>query len=759
MHQRSHSLVLTVLCFSLAAASTASAQLRSHDLRFVPPADARVVGFHVYVSANSMSYADWRDDVNFIPPVDGGGAATYRLTGLEAHDDVYITMKSYDAAGMESAFSNEIVLPAQALCTSGSCNDGNACTRDSCTATGCLFDPAPLAGSACNDGNASTFNDTCNASGVCAGTPGQCNVDADCPAQTNPCGGPRLCQNHACVVGPPRADGTVCSDGSAATRYDVCESGTCRGYACGSDAHCSDGAACNGAERCLDRACVAGTPMVCGDGNVCNGAETCSGSTCVPGTSLQCSLDDGPCFDAFCDPELGCRVETHPDGTRCTTSASALAGQCSAGLCVADAPPPPDEEEPTSCDTAYGAPTGVHQVLTATPETSRKIVWSAPLHPQGSVLEYRLRTTTAWTTVRAAPESSRGCDAVWSATLSGLAPGSVYDYRVSGASAQGPVLGETHALRTGATSGARRFRFAFFGGNGLAASPHSPRAATVLSQIDYLASPLVLGAGGYALSGEAIAAGAAPDTDTALAEWKRQAGVVTANAILAPVLGDSEVEGLSHGERPSDYAEFTRSATGTTSPTGSRSFDFNGTHFVALHVPGLGSIHPATTTGAANLAWLDADLAAARRAGARWIVVYMHADVFSTERVDAGNGILRKALGDVLQRHGVNLVLSADGTSYERSFALRGSLDAPIVGPIAWRVSTATDGIVFVRAGSGGRTAFGSWVPRKPDWTAFRENARAVFLGVTVDDNALRVVAYGVDARGMRTVVDTIEIR
>jgi hypothetical protein len=348
---------------------------------------------------------------------------------------------------------------------------------------------------------------------------------------------------------------------------------------------------------------------------------------------------------------------------------------------------------------------------------------------------------------------------VWAATLSGLKPGATYEYRVSGASAQGRVFGDTRVIRTGSAPSQRRFKFAFLAGNGLAASPQSPRAANVLAQVDYLAYPLVLGAGGYALSAEAIAAGAAPDTAAALAAWKRQAGVVTANAIFAPVLGGSEVESLMHGERASDYAEFTRSPSGAASPTGSRSFDFNGTHFVALHAPFRAALHPKTTRGAANLAWLDADLSSARRAGARWLVVYMHTDLFSTEKSESGQAGLRQGLGAVLQRHGVNLVLSGEGTSYERSFALRGPLESPTIGAASPRVTTSTDGVVFVRAGSGGRTAFGSWSAIRPAWSAVRNNSRATYLGVTVDEQAMRVVAYGIDANGMRTVVDTIEIR
>ena len=105
------------LAFALALlaflpAGVARAQLRNFDLAFRPPSDTRVVGFHVYVSGMSMSYADYRDDINFIPPLDGSGIAHYTLTGLEQFSDVYIIAKSYDALGAESAFSNEIVLAA-----------------------------------------------------------------------------------------------------------------------------------------------------------------------------------------------------------------------------------------------------------------------------------------------------------------------------------------------------------------------------------------------------------------------------------------------------------------------------------------------------------------------------------------------------------------------------------------------------------------------------------------------------------------------
>jgi hypothetical protein len=83
----------------------------------------------------------------------------------------------------------------------------------------------------------------------------------------------------------------------------------------------------------------------------------------------------------------------------------------------------------------------------------------------------------------------------------------------------------------------------------------------------------------------------------------------------------------------------------------------------------------------------------------------MHADLFSSERGNTANATVRTALGDLFQRYGVNLVLSGDGDSYERTKALSGNLASPTAAPASDEVATATDGIVFVRAGSGGRTS------------------------------------------------------
>ena len=59
----------------------------------------------------------------------------------------------------------------------------------------------------------------------------------------------------------------------------------------------------------------------------------------------------------------------------------------------------------------------------------------------------------------------------------------------------------------------------------------------------------------------------------------------------------------------------------------------------------------------------------------------MHADLFSSEKSDASVATVRTALGNILLKNGVNLVLSGEGNSYERTRALRGNLAAPTARP------------------------------------------------------------------------------
>jgi hypothetical protein len=156
-----------------------------------------------------------------------------------------------------------------------SCDDGNACTTDSCVDAQCARPPVPN-GTACSDGNACTRTDSCQG-GACVGTnpvvcsaSDQCHVAGVCNKAT------AVCSN------PTSAEGTTCNDGNGCTQT----------------------------YRCLAGACVGGNPIVCAATD-CQVAATCSAAT---GTC------PAPTAEA--------------DGSSCQIGGH-IPGQCQAGVCQA----------------------------------------------------------------------------------------------------------------------------------------------------------------------------------------------------------------------------------------------------------------------------------------------------------------------------------------------------------------------------------------------------------------------------------------
>ena len=136
------------------------------------------------------------------------------------------------------------------------CDDGNSCTAESCDPlSGCVS--TPRTGQSCDDGNVCSSTDVCTASGTCLGTPitGCCFSDSDCD-DGNACTQDscdettRICRNAQ----------RVCEDGNPCT-VDVCNPQT--GACAGTPVVCDPGFTCNPATgTCQSQ----GVPEVCGDG-------------------------------------------------------------------------------------------------------------------------------------------------------------------------------------------------------------------------------------------------------------------------------------------------------------------------------------------------------------------------------------------------------------------------------------------------------------------------------------------------------------
>ncbi len=197
------------------------------------------------------------------------------------------------------------------------CDDGNACTQDSCGDKGCLYQP--LTDTACDDNNECTPMSSCKA-GVCKGA-GTLKCDDDNVCTTDYCDPSSGCI-HALNTAP-------CDDGDVCTLKDACSLGECVG---------SQVLSCNDNNSCTDDACESGVGCQfipnagdCDDGQLCTIGDHCEAGACVAGGFLDCD-DENLCTDDYCDIKLGCvnidNVGACDDGNACTENDTCADGTC-----------------------------------------------------------------------------------------------------------------------------------------------------------------------------------------------------------------------------------------------------------------------------------------------------------------------------------------------------------------------------------------------------------------------------------------------
>jgi subtilisin family serine protease len=207
----------------------------------------------------------------------------------------------------DGLFCNGAETCSAGSCQAGSapnCNDGIACTVDSCNEGTDSCDHAPN-NAACDDGQFCNGAETCNVSLGCqAGTPPNCDDGLFC-------NGVETCSGGSCQAGSDPCPGQVCDEGT-----DTC-------LDCITNGDCDDGLFCNGAETCSAGSCQAGTAPNCDDGIACTGDSCNEGTDSCDHAPNNAACDDGLfCNGAeTCNVSLGCQAGTAPncnDGIACT---------------------------------------------------------------------------------------------------------------------------------------------------------------------------------------------------------------------------------------------------------------------------------------------------------------------------------------------------------------------------------------------------------------------------------------------------------
>lgn len=212
-------------------------------------------------------------------------------------------------------------------CAAKNCDDGEVCTKDACSNGNCSH--AASSGS-CDDGNACTLQDGC-ANGKCQ------------PGLPKPCDDGKACTNDTCSKGNCAfaANANACDDGNACTLKDTCGGGSCQP---GQAKDCGDNIACT-EDTCSSGTCKhtpkAGT---CDDGDGCT-ADSCDATGCLhvkDGCSddNQCTAD--ACTNSICSHLA--KVGPCDDGSACT-----IADACAAGKC-AGSPKQCEDENPCTLD-------------------------------------------------------------------------------------------------------------------------------------------------------------------------------------------------------------------------------------------------------------------------------------------------------------------------------------------------------------------------------------------------------------------------
>ena len=206
-----------------------------------------------------------------------------------------------------------------AVCDATDCDDANPCTAESCNATNGLCDSTILDGSSC---------DLSGTAGVCVGPTCLAVCDVVGCDDGNECTTDNCDLATGSCTNPVAADGSACDFGGLP---GICISGLCE------DAMLCDGVNCDDGNICTDDSCDPQDGL-CDHDPVPSSVSCDFGGVpgaCVDGTcESECALvdcgDGDDCTADVCDPiDASCSNPFYPDDTLCDSGY----GRCQLGSC------------------------------------------------------------------------------------------------------------------------------------------------------------------------------------------------------------------------------------------------------------------------------------------------------------------------------------------------------------------------------------------------------------------------------------------
>ena len=355
--------------------------------------------------------------------------------------------------------------------------------------------------------------------------------------------------------------------------------------------------------------------------------------------------------------------------------------------------------------------------------SSVRIVWATLENGQGQVRYAQRPVGTPVLAVAASrlvPKTVSGLafDYVHhEAAVDSLAASSGYDYELF-LDANPVGSGSTYSLRTAPATGTGPVRFIAFGDSGTGSTEQQQLAALMTAD----AADLVLHTGDLAYGNSA---------GTGDASWKTfEDWFFAIYRAWLPTRPVFPTEG-NHDSRPTNgngraYLDlFSLPANGASVAFPDHaeryySFDYGPVHFVALDTE-FAFQDPARRSE--QLAWLDADLAGTAQP---WKIAYFHRSPFSAGGEHGSDLAVRDAFAPLLERHGVQLAISAHEHDYERTVPQSVAGGPPVT---------------YIVTGGGGGPLYAAGTAI---WTAFSAS-RHHYVRTSVGDCLLQLEAVGLD--------------
>ncbi|HYC76455.1 MAG TPA: metallophosphoesterase family protein [Planctomycetota bacterium] len=388
---------------------------------------------------------------------------------------------------------------------------------------------------------------------------------------------------------------------------------------------------------------------------------------------------------------------------------TALAAWALLAACTSDLAPRRDPDVPEQVRIAFGED----------PRTTMRVAWCVDSRPTAP----RLRDPgVVVRRVDAPAATERRVDgerrfypqetfAPWEATLAGLAPGALYEYRVEGAHG---ATGWSR-FRT-APAGPEPFTFVAFGDHGVSAA--SERLAARVAE-EAPAFVLLLGDLAYANGDQRI-----------WDAYGRMLDPFFRGTPLMAAVGNHEYEtygGVDIG------TEAYRARFALPGDEHDYVFDYAGVRFVV--VDGTQALRPS------HLERLDRTLAEARRDGVRRLIVAQHYPHFGSASGRGLNVPLLQAQGPLFERHRVDLVLNGHDHFYERTFPIRGGRPSTSERS-AYRTG---EGAIHVVAGGGGAKLYDFQPGSAPASTCVRVKSHGYLRVAVASDGGLEATAVDLD--------------